>query len=59
MPVRRSAGTPSLVEPEVLHERGAPDRDEHEVALDRLALAEVDDEVRAVVVDLRALLARG
>jgi hypothetical protein len=44
------------LEPDALDERGTPDGDEHEVAVDRLPLAEVDGEMAAVVVDLRALL---
>ena len=51
--VERHAG---LLEADALDERGAADGDEHEVALDRLAFAEVDGQVVAVVVDLRALL---
>ena len=43
MPVRRSRSMPIVLQPETVDERGAPDRDEHQVALDRLALAEVDD----------------
>ena len=42
---------------DTLDERRAPDGDEHEVGLDRLAFAEVHIELRAVVVHLRALLA--
>ena len=45
------------LEPEPLDERRAPDRDEHEVGLDGLALAEVDGERGAGVLDLRARLA--
>ena len=52
--VERDAG---LLEPDALDERRAADGDEHEVALDRLTLAEVDDERGARVLDLRALLA--
>ena len=52
--VERDAG---LLEPDAVDERRPSDRDEHEVALDRLALAEVDDERPARVLDLRALLA--
>src|SRR4029079_11927264 len=44
------------LEPDALDERRTPDGDEHEVAVDRLPLAEVNGEVAAVVVDLRALL---
>ncbi len=57
MPVRRSASIPSRLQAEVVDERCPSDRDEHQVALDRLALAEVNDEVAPVVVDLGALLA--
>ncbi len=46
-----------LLEPESFDERTAPDGDEHQVGLDRLAVAEVDGQLRAVVLDLRALLA--
>src|SRR5207244_10241665 len=46
-----------LFEAEVLDERPAPDRDEHQVDLHGLAFPEVDRELRAVVLDLRALLA--
>ena len=54
---RRSVGRdPHGLQPEVVDERGAADRDEHQVALDGLALAEVHDQVLTVVVDLRALL---
>ena len=44
------------LEPDPVDERCAADRDEHQVAVDRLSLSEVDGEVRAVVVHLRALL---
>src|SRR5205823_7081580 len=44
------------LEPEPLDERRAPDGDEHQFSLDRLALAEMDGQARAVVVDARALL---
>ena len=57
MPVLLSNADAGRLEPDALDERRASDRDEHEVALDRLALAEVDDEPGAGVVDLRALLA--
>src|SRR5207248_403444 len=45
-----------LLEPEPLDERATADRDEHEVALDGLAVAEVDGEPVARLVHLRALL---
>ena len=51
--VERDAG---LLEADPLHEGRAADGDEHEIALDRLALAEMDGQMVAVVVDLRALL---
>ena len=53
-PVELDAGG---LEPEPLDERRAADGDEHQVGLHGLAVAEVDGELRAVVVDLRALLA--
>ena len=46
-----------LLEPEPFDERPAADRDEHQVGLDGLAVAEVHGQLRAVVLDLRALLA--
>src|SRR5262249_54402880 len=52
--VERNAG---VLEPEPLDERRSTDRDEHEVRLHRLAVTEVNDELRTVVLDLRALLA--
>src|SRR6266508_7040937 len=45
-----------LLEPEPLDGGRAADRDEHQVALDRLALAEVDAQPVAGLLDLRALL---
>src|SRR5207249_3356363 len=45
------------LEPEALDERCAADGDEHEIRLHGLAVPEVDGQLRAVVVDLRALLA--
>ena len=48
--------TPAASRPDAVDERRAADRDEHQVAVDRLALAEVHGELVAVVVDLRALL---
>ena len=46
-----------LLEPEPFDERAAPDGDEHQIGLNGLAVAEVHRELRAVVLDLRALLA--
>ena len=57
MPVRRSSCDADRLEPQPLDERRAAHRDEHQVGLDGLALAEVNRELRAVVLDLRALLA--
>src|SRR5439155_1752664 len=59
--VRRDALAPveldaDLLEPETLDERAAADGDEHQVGLDGLALAEMDGELGAGVLDLRALL---
>src|SRR5512132_431228 len=45
-----------LLEAEVLYQRTAADGDEHQVGLDRLAVAEVDRERRARVLHFRALL---
>ena len=45
------------LEAEPLDERAAADGDEHQVGLHGLAVAEVDGELGAVVLDLRALLA--
>src|SRR5207302_6081044 len=44
-----------LLEAEVLDRRASPDRDEHQIALDRLAVAEVHGQPAAGVFDLRAL----
>src|SRR5581483_12279974 len=44
------------LQPEALDERRAPDRDEHEVALDRLVVAVVDGQPAAGLLHLRALL---
>ena len=57
MPVRAVELDADLLEAEALDERAAADRDEHQVGLDRLAVAEVHGELRAVVLDARALLA--
>src|SRR4029079_4086915 len=46
-----------LLETEAFDDGAAADRHEHQVCLHRLALAEVHGELRAVVLDLRALLA--
>src|SRR5207237_9371508 len=46
-----------LLEAEVLDVRRAPDRDEHQVGLGGLTLAEVDRERAPLLLDLRALLA--
>ncbi len=56
-PVRGVERHARCLEPDALDERRTADRDEHQVALDGLALAEVDDEPGARVLDLRALLA--
>ena len=53
-PVELHAGR---LEAETLDERPAADRDEHQVALDRLALAEVHGQRVPVLLDPRALLA--
>ena len=53
-PVELDAGG---LEPDALDERAATDRDEHQVCLHRLAVAEMHRELGAVVVHLRALLA--
>src|SRR4029077_4025164 len=45
------------LEPDPLDEWRATDGDEHQIGLDRLALAEVDGQRLAVLLDLRALLA--
>src|SRR5262249_36332560 len=45
------------LETDSLDERAAADGDEHQVRLDGLAVAEVNRELRAVVLDARALLA--
>ena len=52
--IERDAGS---LEPDALDDRRAADRHEHEVALRRLALTEVDGQRAAGVLDLRALLA--
>ena len=57
MPLRLSSSTPISSSPSPSTSGAAADGDEHQVGLDGLALAEVDGELRAVVVDLRALLA--
>ena len=57
MPVRRSNSTPASSSPSPSTSGAAADGDEHQVGLHRLAVAEVDGELRAVVLDLRALLA--
>src|SRR5581483_382554 len=45
------------LEADPLDERAAPDRDEHQVAVDGLAVAEANRERVALLLDLRALLA--
>src|SRR5439155_331892 len=45
-----------LLEAEALDERPAPDRDEHQVGIDGLAVAEIDAQPVAGLLDLRALL---
>ena len=45
------------LEADVLDERAAADRDEHQVALHALAVTEVDGQRVALLLDLRALLA--
>ena len=52
--IERHAGS---FETDPVDERRSPDGDEHEIALDRLALAEMHDEPSSGVLDLRALLA--
>src|SRR3954468_15925499 len=47
-----------LLEADFRDERAAPDADEHQVGRHALAVAVVDDELRAVVLDPRALLAQ-
>ena len=49
-------GDTDLVEPKTLNERRAADGNKHQVSLDRLAVAEVNDEMGAEVVDTGALL---
>ena len=56
MPLRLSNSTPIVLEAESLDGRTATDRDEHEIGLNRLAVAEVHGQRPAVVLDLRALL---
>src|SRR5262249_22088975 len=43
---------------DALHQRRSTHGDEHEITLDRLALAEMDGERASAVVDLRALLSQ-
>ena len=57
MPLRLSNCDAGRLEPDALDERRAADRDEHQVALDRLAVAEVHGQRVALLLDLRALLA--
>ena len=45
-----------VLDADFLDDRASADGDEHQIRVDGLAVAEVDGEVRAVVVDLRALL---
>ena len=45
-----------LLETEILDGGAAPDRDEHQVALDRLAIAEIDGQTAAGLLHFRALL---
>src|SRR6185436_11622232 len=45
-----------VLEPEPLDNRTAPDRYEHQIRLDGLAVAEMHRQLGAVVLDLRALL---
>src|SRR5918995_1418951 len=55
-PLSRVQLDPELLEAEVLDLGRTPDGDEHQVGFHRLALAEVDGERGARVLDLRALL---
>src|SRR5205807_9329700 len=48
---------PGAVEADSLDERPAPDRDEHQVGLHGLAVAEMNGQLSSVVVDACALLA--
>ena len=52
----RIGGDADLVEPEALDERRPADRHEHQVGLDRLAVAVAHDQLLAGVLDARALL---